>query len=103
MIYMPYPKTRRKPILNSTEISVLLLMHLKNMSLTYTLKARCQGCTALQHSNKEFTCAFGLLLITTDVGGEATQPSPSHDKCYKPKTAIEHKVAANMMLLKQYS
>ena len=67
------------------------------MSLTYTLKARCQGCIALEHKDNDFSCAFGLTLITTDVAGEHTQPSPSHQKCYKPKTVVEFKMAKNMM------
>lgn len=62
----------------------------------YTLKARCQGCIALQ-SGEEFTCLFGLPLMTTDINEEPTQPSPNEVKCYKPKTKEELKEAKVLM------
>lgn len=69
-------------------------------TMHYSLKAKCQGCAALQ-SGREFTCLFDIPLVCAEsASGEQTQPSPNEVKCYKPKSAADLKQAKRLMIQK---
>lgn len=57
--------------------------------MNFSLKAKCQGCEALSYNNGEWSCAFGLTLVVDKTTTPHSQPQPSHDKCYRPKTKAE--------------
>ncbi len=65
-------------------------------TMHYTLKAKCQGCIALQ-SGSEFTCLFGIPISCKDAAGGQSQPFPYETKCYKPKTTADLKQAKLLM------
>lgn len=71
------------------------------MSMSYSLKAKCQGCLALQKDKAiGFVCSMGLPITFDGVGVNAMHPAPAGVKCYKPKSGKDLKDAARLQSAK---
>ncbi len=66
------------------------------MSMSYSHKAKCQGCAALSKNDKGFCCLLNLPVKFDGKGEEAMHPAPDNVKCYKPKNVRDLKIAENL-------
>lgn len=55
------------------------------MSLSYSKKNKCQGCTALCPTKTNYSCSLGFKLTFEMNDGIPWMPKPE-EKCYKPKS-----------------